>query len=242
MSGLKLLLTNDDGMQAPGLAALFSVCQEFGSCVVVAPRTPQSGVGHACTTHRPIDVKHHTENWYSVDGTPVDCARVALTHVAPDADIVIAGINSGGNLGADTYVSGTVAAAREAALLARPSIALSQYLRPDLTIDWERSAELTARVLRLLLARERREGTFWNVNLPHVGGDAPKPELRFCAVDTQPLSVRFAIEPQSGERHFVATYSGDYHNRPRDPGRDVEVCFGGDIAVSSLPLDLHPEE
>src|SRR5262249_57858395 len=122
---MKLLLTNDDGVFAPGLEALAEAAAELGEVLVVAPASHLSGCGHRVTTHGPIRVEQVAPGRVAVDGTPGDCVRVALHDLMPDADWVLSGINHGGNLGADVHHSGTVAAAREAVLHGRPAIALS---------------------------------------------------------------------------------------------------------------------
>ncbi len=234
----RFILTNDDGIDAPGLDALFRAVDSLGERVVVAPDEVQSGVGHAVTTHAPISFTRRKENWYAVGGTPADCSRLALTHLAPGGEWVLSGINRGGNLGADVYISGTVAGAREAAFLGRPAIAFSQYVRPDLPVDWERSVRQCAALVRLLLARPPRFGAFWNVNLPHLPPGADEPEVVFCGLDHSPLDVRYRLEPTGPDSGSVAHFDGNYHARARQAGRDVEVCFSGRIAVTEIPLDI----
>ncbi len=227
---MKILLTNDDGYGAPGIEALWAVCEEFGHCTIVAPAEPQSGVGHAVTTHSPLRLEQHEDRRYAVHGTPADCARVALAELVADVDWVIAGINHGANLGSDTYVSGTVAAAREATFLGRPAIAISQYVGRHRELDWTRSVARAAPVLREVLERGAPDGGFWNINLPHPPDDAVGCPVVDCPVDANPHGVRF--ERRAGELHWI----GDYHERPRSPGHDVDVCFGGRIAVSAIQL------
>jgi len=133
---VKLILTNDDGIEAPGLNALENALGSLGELVVVAPEYSQSEIGHQVTTKAPIRVRQISLSRYGVSGTPADCARIALTVFHPDADWLIAGINRGGNLGADIYMSGTVAAAREAALLGIKAIAISHYVADNREVDW----------------------------------------------------------------------------------------------------------
>jgi 5'-nucleotidase len=233
---VKILLTNDDGYGAPGIEALREVCEAFGHCTIVAPAGPQSGVGHAVTTNAPLRLARRGVDRYAVAGTPADCARVALCELVRDADWLIAGINHGANLGSDTYISGTVAAAREAAFLGRPAIAISQYVGRFRKLDWSRTVERAAPVLRGLLERDAPAGGFWNVNLPHPPDEASGCAVVECPVDPSPQGVRF--ERRADELHWV----GEYHERPRRPGHDIDVCFGGRIAVSRVPLqpDLRP--
>ena len=234
----KLILTNDDGIDAPGLAALYAACRGFGECVVVAPRSHQSGVGHACTTHEPLHFGQVADGWFAVDGTPVDCTRIAVTHLASDADVVVAGINEGGNLGADFYTSGTVAAAREGIFLGRRSIAVSQYIRPDVPIDWEVTAEWARAVVKMLLERPGSPDEYFSVNLPHVPERREVPEMRFCGLDPRQVKVDFDVHEHDAGGQYTATYQGDYHGRPCLPRRDIEVCFGGEIAVTKIPVDI----
>lgn len=230
------ILTNDDGIDAPGIEALQQAVREEGTqekFVVVAPKFHHSGCGHQVTTHRPIHVQQRTETEIAVEGTPADCVRIALSHLRSDpADVewVISGINAGGNLGADVYISGTVAAVREAALHRIPGIAISHYIHKRQAIDWQRAAHLTRRVLDQLLPHPLEPGSFWNVNLPHLPPDAPEPEIIFCPLCTQPLPAAYRLE---GEHlHYV----GEYGSRVRDSGSDVEVCFSGNVAVTKIRI------
>ena len=228
---MKLLLTNDDGIDAPGLEVLEQAAREWGEVVVVAPAEAQSGVGHKLTTDRPIPVERVDAGRYSVQASPADCVRIGLTEIAPDASWVLSGVNRGANLGADIYTSGTVAAAREAALLGRRSLAISQYVAKGRPVDWEVTRRRGAPVLGRLLARELAQGEFWNVNLPHPPTEGAV-DLAFCALDTGPLGVAYRKE----EGAFL--YQAVYHERPRQPGRDVDVCLGGRVSVTKLVLDI----
>jgi 5'-nucleotidase len=198
--------------------------------VVVAPDCCHSGCGHRVTTSSPIRVERHGPDRLAVHGTPADCVRVGLHGLAGPVDWVLAGINAGGNLGADVHHSGTVAAVREAVLHGRPGVALSHYVRRHLPQDWGRAARWALPVLRELLARTWEPGTFWNVNLPHLEPGAPDPEVVVCPLDPLPLPLSFR---QEGD---LLHYDGDYHRRPRRGGADVDVCFGGKIALTLLSL------
>src|SRR5579884_3695584 len=150
---MKLLLTNDDGIDAPGLQALADAAGPLGDPVVAAPVGALSGCSHRVTTHGPIRVQERGRGRYAVEGTPADCVRVALHDLARDAGWVLAGINQGGNLGADVWHSGTVAAVREAVLHGWPGIAVSQYHKKGWPIDWQCAASWVVQVLRRLLAQ-----------------------------------------------------------------------------------------
>lgn len=227
---MKILLTNDDGIDAPGLAALAdAVSESLGPEVIIAaPAEPHSGCGHRVTTGRPIMVEGVAAGVFRVHGTPADCVRIALARLAPDVTLVLSGINEGGNLGADIHHSGTVAAAREAALHGRAALAASQYHRRGSTIDWQRAAAWLAQVLAMLRSRPNVPGAFWNVNLPDLDPMAPPPDVVDCPVDPSPFALDYALT--DGGWH----YGGNYHERPRLPDGDVATCFGGQIAVSRL--------
>src|SRR4051812_42378244 len=164
---MKLLLTNDDGIEADGLRALLVAVSGLGEPVVVAPVDPQSGVSHAVTTDTRVRIDAGGGQ-FAVHGTPADCARVGLHRLCPDVGLVLSGINHGGNLGADVYYSGTVAAVREAVLHGWPGIALSHYRKRGTEFDWARACRWAARVLADLLAKPLAPGSFYNVNLPHL--------------------------------------------------------------------------
>jgi 5'-nucleotidase len=223
-------LTNDDGVEAPGLAALRQAIEPWGPFVVLAPDRHLSGCSHQATTSRPLELKQMAENCYALDGSPVDCTRVGLTLVAPATRWILAGVNEGGNLGADVYLSGTVAAAREACLLGKSAIAISQYVRRR-PIDWQQTALWTRHVLELLLERPPQPGSFWNVNLPQPETiQSTFPQCVFCQVDPHPLPVHYDL--RDGKLHYRARY----HDRLRAAGHDVELCFSGSITISQVHL------
>jgi 5'-nucleotidase len=227
MARLQILVTNDDGWDAPGLAALKAVARDLGDVYIVAPRDPHSYAGHRVTTDAPMELTETAPREYHLSGTPADCVRVALTSLLPNIDWVLSGINRGGNLGVDIYSSGTVAAAREAAFLGKPAIAISQYVRRGLPLDWTLSRELAAPLVTRLLTADRSAKEYWNINLPHLepGGSAPQVA---CDPDDEPLDVQFRREGD------LFHYAGTYTARPRRAGRDVEQCFQGAVTVSRL--------
>jgi 5'-nucleotidase len=223
-----IVLTNDDGVDAPGLAALRVATRGLTNLRVMAPLGPQSGCSHVVTTHRPIAIIDRAEDVIAVDGTPADCVRIAVHRLGSKVAWVLSGINAGGNLGADLHHSGTVAAVREAALHGIPGVAISHYMARGRAVDWDRAARWTARLLRDLMTSPPEPGTFWNVNLPHPEPGGPDPVVVHCQVDTSPLPLAYREEPDG------LVYSGDYQSRPRIPSSDVDICFGGRIAVSKV--------
>lgn len=228
---MTFLLCNDDGIDADGLAALHLAASPLAKCIVVAPAGPQSAMSHAVTLEAPVRIEPRGEQRFAVHGTPADCARMGLLNLAPDATWVLSGVNHGGNLGADVYYSGTVAAVREAVLHGWPGIAFSQYRRRGVDLDWARASRWVGQVLAELLTRPVEAGLFYNVNLPHLDPEQPDPEIAFCPLDPRPLPLSYRHEVDTG--HF---YNGDYHNRERIDGADVDVCFGGRISVTEMRL------
>lgn len=227
-----LVLTNDDGIEAPGIRALEAALTGLGAPVIVAPDAPYSGCSHTMNRGGAIAIDQRAKDEYAIGGTPADCSRVALGHLYPEADWVLSGINAGGNMGADVYLSGTVAAVREATLLRKNAIAISQYKYRDQPFDWARATRLTAKVLTKLMAETPKEGQFWNVNLPSppFAGGADDPDMVICDRCTQPLPTEFVVD-EAGFR-----YTGSYEGRPRDPGKDVDVCLGGRISIARIQL------
>ncbi len=229
---MKLVLTNDDGIDAPGIEALRQACHGLGETVTVAPNDQLSGISHRVTTRDPISVEPEGDRRFRVFGTPADCTRIALAEIAPDANWVLAGVNRGANLGTDAYLSGTVAAVREAALLGKPAIAVSQYVGLGRSPDWSLTSQRAARVIREIIESPIDRGHYWSVNLPDTDSSEADVDVVRCDLDPSPMGVRFV---KTDEGYM---WAGDYHGRPRLAGRDVDVCFGGRIAVTRIPLDL----
>ncbi|MBV6498998.1 MAG: 5'/3'-nucleotidase SurE [Prosthecobacter sp.] len=234
MKGTHFLLTNDDGIDAPGLASLERCVRRIPDAriSVVAPMREHSMCGHRLTTHSPLRVERRGDDRWAVDGTPADCVRLALFALGLKPGWVLSGVNAGGNLGQDIHVSGTCAAAREAAYHQVPSAAFSHYLIRDLAVDWERTADWTHEALHHLACAPLGDGEFWCVNFPHLPpGSLALPGMRSCHPARSPLPVRFR-PMDDGSHHYDARYA----DRPRDPGSDVDVCFGGETSVVRLKV------
>jgi 5'-nucleotidase len=228
---LKIVITNDDGIDAPGLDTLYHCVRPLGDIVTVAPQKPQSGIAHQITVRDPIRFHQLGPDRFSINGTPADCARVALKRFVRDADWLISGINPGANLGSDVYNSGTVAAAREAAILGCRAMAISQYMARDQQVDWAVTGDHARRVLQILLGRDLARGHFWNVNLPHPLNRDSELDHQFCGLDTHPHQYTYR---QQGD---TLVYEGTIHDRPRDAGKDVAVCFDEHkIAITRLAV------
>lgn len=234
---MNILITNDDGWDAPGINALLEVANDLGSCVIVAPANEQSGVSHQISLMRPMQLLQRSDAVWSLDGTPADCVRVAMTQFETSFDLVLSGINNGGNLGSDTYVSGTVAAAREAALFGLPAIALSQHrARFGEAFDWKWTKRICANVLQHCLDTGLKKREVINANLPDVSDAESLPIVEIvdpCPLDPAPRLAVF--ESESGQEEGLLLRSvGKYNDRSRSAGHDVEACFAKKVPVTRL--------
>ena len=165
----RILLTNDDGINAPGLRSLEKIAAHISEDVwVVAPEHNNSGAGHSLTLRRPLRIRRVAERRYAVDGTPTDCVLLALQHIIADraVDLVLSGVNHGGNLAEDVTYSGTIAAAMEATLFKVRAIAMSQVFKHGDPIKWATAEACGPDLVKRLNAMSWSEDTFINVNFP----------------------------------------------------------------------------
>jgi len=162
---MRILVSNDDGLHGAGLAPLVSVMKKLGDVFIVIPDTQMSASSHSITLNKPIRLIPHKKNFYTLTGTPSDCVRFGIIEILKGrADIVVSGINDGPNLGEDCIYSGTVAAAREGAILGFPSFAVS--LVPDGKRDFKRAAEYTLEIIKKSLKSKMPKHSFLNINVP----------------------------------------------------------------------------
>ncbi|MEZ6122937.1 MAG: 5'/3'-nucleotidase SurE [Planctomycetaceae bacterium] len=246
---MKFLITNDDGYAGPGLAALYQALKPLGDVRVVAPLTCHSAKGHAVNTHSPLRVERREVAPFGlidiVDASPADCVRVGLR--APGAetpDFVVAGINTGANLGVDLFYSGTAAAAREAAILGVPSLALSRYMREDFPVNWDILAKRATSIINELIHEPHRlpVGQFWNVNFPAVANEAYPQEMTITYQNLMAHDIRFQHhQPESppedhGPNVTWLEYTGEYRQRGQSDGCDVSLLFGN--RITATPIDL----
>lgn len=244
---MKFLITNDDGFFAPGLIALYQALIPLGEVTVVAPHTCHSSKGHAVDTKSKIRIEKQQTNEmgtiHVVHSSPADCIRVGLRYVKDSPpDFVVAGINPGANLGVDLFYSGTAAAAREAALMGVPALALSRYLNEDAPIEWERLSQHARRVVRTLVSGNFSlpDFHFWNVNFPAVGTDPYPEEISFVPHGIHPHAVKFEVADRH-ENGETLVYSGVYRDRGRSDFCDVHHLFNQKLTVTPVgPQLTHP--
>jgi len=232
---VRILLSNDDGYFAPGLAALEQALSPLGAVTVVAPERDRSGASNSLTLDRPLSVRRASNGYYYVNGTPTDCVHLAVTGLLPDLpDVVVSGINHGANMGDDTIYSGTVAAATEGFLLGIPSIAVSLVAsgKDHFATAGRVAADLVARFLK-----RRVEGSvLLNVNVP----DVPHAELQGMRVTR--LGKRHKAEPvlkastPRGETVYWVGAAGSAQDAGE--GTDFHAAASNVVSVTPLQMDL----
>ena len=232
----KILIANDDGYLAPGLAALVSACEGLGELEVVAPEQNASGTSNALTLSRPLTVSRAASGFRYINGTPSDCVHVALTGLLDHKpDLVVSGINQGANMGDDTIYSGTVAAAMEGYLFGVPSIAFSQVDKGWTHLE---AASQVARRVILSVLENPPPGASWllNVNIPN------RPDAASLPHRVTRLGRRHASEPviwqvsPRGEAIYWIGPAGDA--RECGEGTDFHAVAHGAVSVTPLQIDL----
>jgi 5'-nucleotidase len=239
---MRILLTNDDGIYAPGLRALRKELQQLGEVAVVAPATEQSAVGHSITLLTPLLVQDVLDDdnqpfGWAVEGRPADCVKLALLELLPEPpDLLISGLNAGSNAGINVLYSGTVAAAIEGAFFRRTSIAVSlEYTRAK-PLNFARAAELARRVIEQIVAREPPPGSLFNVNIPSLE-KGPIRGIRTVPQNVAPYVETFDRRVDPRGRVYFWTTPGFSCPEPH-PDTDVSVMGEGFITVTPLQFNL----
>ena len=232
---MRILVSNDDGYFAPGIAALAQAVEGFAEVTVVAPERDRSGASNSLTLTRPLSVRKAASGYFYVDGTPTDCVHVAVTGLLDfRPDLIISGINDGANMGDDTIYSGTVAAAMEGYLLGVPAIAfsLAQRGHAHLDVAAKRAGELVRRLAGRLIAQPM----LLNINFPSL------PDEQIRGIEVTRLGKRHHAEPvvratnPRGETIYWIGPAGSA--RDAGPGTDFHAVAQGWISVTPLDVDL----
>lgn len=238
---MEILLTNDDGFEAPGLEAAYQALRSMGTVHVVAPSSERSACGHGITLKGPIMVRRYDHPLYgrswAVDGSPADCVRLALFElIGKPVQLAVSGINRGANAGVDTYYSGTIAAAREAAFLSVKSMAFSHATRRDVELDWARASALTGKIARDLLREELPGPGFWSVNYPAPLPPEGKERICRVPVSTSPMPMAFERKDMHDGCTIEFDYLNPYWEREVKGVCDFSTIRDGGISVSAVPL------
>ncbi len=240
----RILLTNDDGIDAPGLAILEAIAAELAREVwVVAPEHDQSGVSHAISLHHALRVSQQGERRFGITGTPGDCAVMGICHLMTDAppQLLLSGVNRGLNLGMETVFSGTVGGAMTGMMLGVPSIALSQAYKDRNNVNWEPSSKLGAQVVRDLLAIGWSKDACLNVNFPAGSSSeaGPMTLARQGVGMVAGMHVDTRVDPRGMSYHWLNFRRGD---RQQGPESDYDALRAGNIVVTPLRYDRTDEE
>ncbi|MFM1823804.1 MAG: 5-nucleotidase SurE [Planctomycetota bacterium] len=246
---MRILLTNDDGIHAPGIEALYDAIRTLGDVTVIAPADVQSASGHGITFHKPLMVEEVAPNdrmrGYAVAGRPADCVKVGLRRIWPDLfgegarpDVVISGMNSGANVGINVIYSGTVAAAVEAAFLGVPAIAVSLHMGGGVP-HWRRAAEIARHAIDRVLEHPIDAHSVINVNVPRThAADAPVPPMRVVRMNTAAGVDGYErrVSP-AGQTYYWPNGNGMEFFHTKE-GSDVEALNDRFLTVTPLHYDL----
>ena len=247
---MRILLTNDDGIHAPGIAAMHEALEGLGEIMTVAPLTVQSATGHGITFYEPLMSEEVVVNdrmtGFAVDGRPADCVKVALRalwqkHHGPDSrpDLVVSGMNSGANVGINVIYSGTVAAAVEAAFLGVPAIAVSLHIGTPAKTRYARAAEIARSLIDRVLEPPIDPHSVININVPRTeSDDRPMPAVRVVDMNKAAGSSRYDCrQSPDGRDYYWACGSGlDFDHTAG--GSDVEALLAGEATITPLDYDL----
>ena len=240
----RILLTNDDGIDAPGLVVLEHIAAQLAREVwVAAPEHDQSGVSHAISLHHALRVSPRGERRFGVSGTPGDCAVLGICHLMADAppQLLLSGVNRGLNLGMETVFSGTVGGAMTGMMLGVPSIGLSQAYTDRLNPDWDASRTLGASIVRRLLDMGWSKDACLNVNFPPLPADkcGPLTLARQGVGMIAGMQVDTRVDPRGMAYHWLNFRRGD---RVQGPESDYDALRAGKIVVTPLRYDRTDED
>ncbi len=249
---MHILLTNDDGIDAPGIAALHDALVGLGEILVVAPLTVQSASGHGITFHAPLmtrEVRTSSFTGIAVDGRPADCVKVALRAIWPARfgassrpDLVVSGMNSGANVGVNVIYSGTVAAAVESAFLGVPAIAVSQHFGRGGTPHVARAAWIARQAIDRILEHPLDAHRVMNVNIPRTEcADATMPPIRVVPMNTAAGIDGYEKRTSPGGATYYWPCGNGMEFIHTAEGSDVESVYGGAVTVTPLFHDLTDE-
>lgn len=239
LSKARVLISNDDGINAPGIKLLERIVRPLvRETWVVAPETEQSGTGHSLTLHSPLRIREAGRRRFAVGGTPTDCVLLGVNELMKDSwpDLVLSGINRGGNLGEDVTYSGTVAAAMEATLLGIPAIALSLAIEGSDEPRWETARQWTPTLLDRLTDHLWPQNVLINVNFPNVAPDDVV-GIRTCRQGRRKIGSELTLRHDPRGRSYY--WIGPQREEDRfQTGTDLWAVNRGDIAVTPLFMDL----
>jgi 5'-nucleotidase len=235
----RILVTNDDGIQAPGIKVLEAIARSLSKDVwVVAPETEQSAASHSLTLRRPLRIRRAAPRRFAVDGTPTDCVLLAINHIlkADKPTLCLSGVNRGGNLGEDVTYSGTIAAAMEATLLGVPSVALSQVYQQRAHVPWDVVRRHGPGVLRKLTRVTWPRSVLMNVNFPDCAAEAVRGTVVVSQGRHKIGDQLIEISDPRGEPYYwIGAMRQEDATRK---GTDIAAIKENRISVTPLFMDL----
>lgn len=240
---LRILIVNDDGIDAPGIKLLEKAALQFTDDVwVVAPDEERSGAGHAISISHPVRYIQRDERHFAVKGSPTDCALLGIYEFLADRppNMLLSGINRGPNLGEDITYSGTTSAAMEGAVLGIPCAALSLVWKYQTEVQWPTAEKYAPEVIDLLLKMHWKRGTFVNVNFPHV----PVDQVTGLQVTTQGMRPPGSFKPirRIDERHVPYFWVKiDFQDGEEPDGTDLKAVRDGAVSITPCRLDMTDE-
>jgi 5'-nucleotidase len=235
----RILVTNDDGINAPGLRVLERIARTLSNDVwVVAPETNQSGASHSLTMHRPLRIRKVSRRRFAIDGTPTDCVLLALQTVIKNGpvDLVLSGVNQGANLGEDVTYSGTIAAAMEATVFNVPAIALSQSCRNSHPVKWATAEQHAPGIVSRLFSAEWHRNLLININFPDCLSDSVR-GTRVTAQGKRKLGDELLerIDPRGQPYVWIG---GLRTEEAYQEGTDLHAVAEGYISVTPIHMDM----
>ncbi|MCB0308898.1 MAG: 5'/3'-nucleotidase SurE [Bdellovibrionales bacterium] len=239
---MQILISNDDGIHAPGLNILAESLKSVAKVCVIAPDRERSGSGHSLTLHRPLRIFERGPDKYAIDGTPTDCVMLGMLEVLKNnpPDYIVSGINHGPNLGDDVTYSGTVSAALEGTLIGIPSIAVSLVVSMDQTPNFTPALNFTKRILESLKKHQLPHGTLLNVNVPNVDGAQELDyEITFLGSRRFTGTTIQKIDPRGNKYYWIG---GEENSLEKTEGTDTGTILRGKISVTPIKIDFTNHE
>lgn len=236
---LRILLSNDDGIHAPGLKILEQIAQTLSDDIwIVAPANEQSGAGHSLTINRPLRARKLSDRRFSVDGTPTDCVLMALEEIIEwdKPDLILSGVNNGANVGDDVTYSGTVAAAMEGTTFGIPSIALSQENRINHPIKWQTALDHAPAIIKKLLEIGWPKDVFININFPDVVSKSVEgAEVVPQGIRPPYKSIIKSVDPRGSNYYWIGPIPETIDLMKKN---DLTTLAQKKISITPLHLDL----
>lgn len=230
-----ILVTNDDGVYADGIKALAKRLRQIGRVIVVAPSQERSATSHSLTLHRPLRIIKISKDVYAVDGTPTDCVNLGVNEILPRVpDLIVSGINRGGNLGDDVHYSGTVSAAVEGAIMGIPSVAFSTVARDN--FKFQAAGNFAVKICKKVIKQGLPKGIVLNINIPNL----PQNKIRGYVFTKQGKRdygdiIEEKVDPRGRKYYWIG---GDDVGFEDIPGSDCNAIHSNKISITPINVNL----